>query len=62
VQHLSADQAARLAVAAGARKVLVTHVVPGTSAEDRRAEVAAALGTRGSTAEVLAAADHQTPG
>ena len=62
VQHLSAAQAARLAIAAGARKVLVTHVVPGTQPELRRAEVAAALATGGSTAEAIAAADHQTPG
>ena len=62
VQHLTATQAARLALAAGARKVLVTHVVPGTDPEVRRAEVAAALAAAGSPAEVLAAADHQTHG
>jgi ribonuclease BN (tRNA processing enzyme) len=62
VQHLSARQAARLALAAGARRVVVTHVVPGTEPEHRRAEVAAALAALGSHVEVLAAADHQTPG
>ncbi len=62
VQHLSARQAARLAHAAGARRVVVTHVVPGTPPEQRRAEVAAALAELGGDAEVLAAADHQTPG
>ena len=62
VQHLSAAQAASLAIAAGARSVLVTHVVPGTEPEARRAEVAAALAEGGSRAEVIAAADHQTPG
>jgi ribonuclease BN (tRNA processing enzyme) len=62
VQHLSAGQAAKLAIAAGARKVLVTHVVPGTEPEARRAEVAAALIAGGSAAEAIAAADHQTPG
>ena len=62
VQHLSASQAARLAIAAGARRVLVTHVVPGADPQVRRAEVAAALVAGGSAAEVLAAADHQTPG
>jgi ribonuclease BN (tRNA processing enzyme) len=62
VQHLSPAQAARLALAAGARKVLVTHVVPGAAAEAQRAEVAAALVAGGSAAHVIAAADHQTPG
>jgi ribonuclease BN (tRNA processing enzyme) len=62
VQHLSARQAADLAMAAGARRVLVTHVVPGTEPETRRAEVAAALVSGGSSAVAVAAADHQTPG
>jgi ribonuclease BN (tRNA processing enzyme) len=62
VQHLSAAQAARLAVGAGARRVLVTHVPPGTDPEGRRAEVAEALEASGSTVPVLAAADHQTVG
>jgi ribonuclease BN (tRNA processing enzyme) len=62
VQHLSAAQAARLAMAAGARTVVVTHVVPGTAPEARRAEVAAALVAGGSSADAIAAADHQTPG
>jgi ribonuclease BN (tRNA processing enzyme) len=62
VQHLSARQAAGLAMAAGARRVLVTHVVPGTLPEVRRAEVADALFAGASSAEAVAAADHQTPG
>jgi ribonuclease BN (tRNA processing enzyme) len=62
VQHLSARQAARLAHAAGARRVVVTHVVPGTEPELRRKEVETALAGLGSDAEVLAAADHQTSG
>jgi ribonuclease BN (tRNA processing enzyme) len=62
VQHLSARQAARLAQAAGARRVVVTHVVPGTEPARRSAEVAAALAELGSDAEVITAADHQTPG
>jgi ribonuclease BN (tRNA processing enzyme) len=62
VQHLSAAQAATLAIKAGARRVLVTHVVPGTAPAARRAEVAAALTASGCPAEAIAAADHQTPG
>ncbi|MFL6205229.1 MAG: MBL fold metallo-hydrolase [Acidimicrobiales bacterium] len=62
VQHLSGGQAAALAIAAGARRVLVTHVVPGTRPEARRAEVAAALVSGGSAAQAVSAADHQTSG
>ena len=62
VQHLSARQAAELAAAAGARRVLVTHVVPGTLPAARGEEVSAALAAAGSRAEVIVAADHQTPG
>jgi ribonuclease BN (tRNA processing enzyme) len=60
--HLSAAQAADLAVAAGARRVLVTHVAPGTDPVARRDEVEAALRDAGSDAPVLSAAALQTPG
>jgi ribonuclease BN (tRNA processing enzyme) len=59
VQHLSGAQAARVAAEAGARRVLVTHVVPGSDPGQRAAEVEAALRARGSAAPVLLAADHQ---
>jgi hypothetical protein len=59
---VSAVQAAELAVAAGARQVLATHVAPGTDPEGRRVEVEEALRAAGSTAPVRAAAAHQTPG
>jgi ribonuclease BN (tRNA processing enzyme) len=62
VQHLSAVQAARLAAASRARKVLVTHVVPGVDPELRRAEVEAALHGDGGAVPVLAAAPLQTAG
>jgi len=60
--HLSAEQAARTAIAAGARQVLVTHVAPGTDAEARRLEVEAALRRAGADVPVLSAAAHQTQG
>jgi ribonuclease BN (tRNA processing enzyme) len=61
VAHLSAAQAARVAVAAGAREVLVTHVAPGSDPEARRLEVEAALRSSGAAVPVRAAAVHQTP-
>lgn len=61
-QHLSAAQAARAALACGARRVLVTHVAPGDDPEARRAEVELALRAAGSDAEVLGAAALQTRG
>lgn len=60
--HLSAAEAATFALACGARRVLVTHVPPGTDPHRRRDEVASALGAAGSSAEVLCAADHQSAG
>lgn len=60
--HLSAAEAARFAVACGARTVLVTHVPPGTDPHRRRDEVASALAAAGSSAAVLCAADHQSGG
>ena len=62
VQHLSGAQAARVAVQAGARRVLMTHIAPGDDASVRRAEVEAALRERGATVPVLVAAEHQTAG
>jgi ribonuclease BN (tRNA processing enzyme) len=59
--HLSAAQAARTAIAAGARQVLVTHVAPGTDPEARRLEVETALRRQGADVPVLSAASHQTP-
>jgi ribonuclease BN (tRNA processing enzyme) len=60
--HLSAAQAARVAVAAGAREVLVTHVSPGADPEGRRQEVEEALHAAGVSVPVRAAAAHQTAG
>lgn len=60
--HLSAEQAARTTIAAGARQVLVTHVAPGTDPEARRREVEAALRRERSEVPVLSAAAHQTAG
>jgi ribonuclease BN (tRNA processing enzyme) len=60
VQHLSAAQAARLSVEAGARRVVVTHVAPGHDPAGRAAEVEAALAARGWDVPVLVAAEHQT--
>lgn len=60
VQHLSGAQAARFALAAGARRVVVTHVVPGSDPNSRRNEVVAELAALGASLPVLAAADHQT--
>lgn len=60
VQHLSGAQAARFAVAAGARRLVVSHVVPGSDPGRRCAEVAAELGALGVAVPVVAAADHQT--
>jgi ribonuclease BN (tRNA processing enzyme) len=62
VQHLSAAQAARIAIAAGARRVVVTHVMPGADPHARAAEVAEILRAEGSSAVVQVAADHQTTG
>ena len=61
-QHLSAAQAARVAVQAGARRILMTHVVPGDDPSARRGELEAALDAHGTHLPVLVAADHQTPG
>jgi ribonuclease BN (tRNA processing enzyme) len=61
-QHLSAAQAARIAVASGARAVLATHVPPGTDPEGRRQEVEDALRAAGADVPVTSAAAHQTPG
>jgi ribonuclease BN (tRNA processing enzyme) len=58
--HLSAAQAARVAQAAGAREVLVTHVSPGEDPEGRRQEVEEALHASGVSVPVRAAAAHQT--
>jgi ribonuclease BN (tRNA processing enzyme) len=60
VQHLSGAQAARLALAAGARKVVVTPVTPRSDPAARAAEVEAVMRATGSTAPVVVAADHQT--
>lgn len=60
--HLSAAQAAAIAVAAGARQVLVTHVAPGGDPEERRLEVVAALRDLGCSVPVLVADAHQTLG
>lgn len=60
--HVSAEQAARIAIAAGARQVLATHVAPGTDPEARRLEVEAALRREGSDAPVLSAAALQASG
>ncbi|MEO6318435.1 MAG: MBL fold metallo-hydrolase [Acidimicrobiales bacterium] len=62
VQHLSAAQAAHLAIEAGARRVVVTHVVPGSEPAERRAEVEAVLTAGGALVPTLTAADHQTSG
>lgn len=62
VQHLSGAQAAAFAQAAAARRVLVTHVTPGTGPEVRRGEVERHLRARGSEVPVLSAAAHQTLG
>ncbi|MGK2949374.1 MAG: MBL fold metallo-hydrolase [Acidimicrobiales bacterium] len=62
VQHLSAAEAARLAVASGARQVVVTHVVPGLDPELRRLEVEMALHADGPAVPVVAAAGMQTAG
>ena len=61
-QHLSGAQAARIAVQAGARRILMTHVVPGDEPSVRRRELEAELKILGATLPVLVAADHQTPG
>lgn len=60
VQHLSAAEAARLAVDCGARQVVVTHVVPGVDPEVRRLEVELALSADGPPVRVLSAAGMQT--
>lgn len=60
VQHLSAAEAARLAVDCGARQVVVTHVVPGVDPEVRRLEVELALSADGPPVPVLSAAGMQT--
>lgn len=60
VQHLSAAQAARFATAAGARRVILTHVAPRSDPHQRGREVEAALQAMGSPVPVLIAADHQT--
>jgi len=60
VQHLSARQAAQLAIDSGARSVLVTHVVPGADPEVRRQEVEDALVAAGSSIPVWSAATRQT--
>ena len=62
VQHLTAAQAARIAISAGARSVLVTHLVPGADPHQRCAEVSDVLRASGASIPVLAAADHQTAG
>lgn len=62
VQHLSGAEAARFALAAGARSVVVTHVVPGSDPAERGAEVRAALEAAGASVPVVLAADHQTWG
>jgi ribonuclease BN (tRNA processing enzyme) len=62
VQHLTAAQAARVAIEAGARSLLVTHVVPGADPHLRCAEVVDALHAIGASVPVHAAADHQTTG
>jgi ribonuclease BN (tRNA processing enzyme) len=60
--HLTAAQAASIAISAGARSVLVTHVMPGSDPRQRGAEVVEALRASGVEVPVHAAADHQTPG
>ena len=55
VQHLSAPQAARLAEAAGAGRLVVTHVVPGVDHEAQRALASEAFG-----GPVELAATHQS--
>ena len=62
VQHLSGVQAARFAVAAGARQVMVTHVAPGTRPEVRATEVQDALVASGASIPLLIAAERQTIG
>ena len=62
VQHLSGAQAARFAVAAGARRLLVTHLVPRSDPQQRHREVEAALEAEGVSVPVLMAADHQPVG
>ncbi len=62
VPHLSGRQAARVAVQAGARQVLMTHVAPGDDPSTRREELLAELIELGSAAPVLVAADRQTIG
>lgn len=61
-QHLSGAQAARFAIGAGARRIVVTHVAPGWDPEVRRREVVAVLESEGVSVPVLLAADHQTVG
>ena len=60
--HLAATEAAEIAVAAGARAVLVTHVAPRGDVEARRVEFETAFRARGGQGTVLLAADHQTLG
>jgi ribonuclease BN (tRNA processing enzyme) len=62
VAHLTATETARLAIDAGARSVIVTHVVPGVTPADRCAEVEAALREADVDLPVIAAGDHQTTG
>lgn len=62
VQHLSGAQAARFAIASGARSVVVTHVVPGSDPAQRAQEVRVALEEAGASIPVRIAADHQTRG
>lgn len=62
VAHLTAAEAAQLAIDSGARSVIVTHVVPRTTPAHRRAEVEAALLKAGVDIPVIAASDHQTAG
>jgi len=61
-RYLAASEAAEIAVAAGARTVLVTHVAPRGDVEARRVEFETAFRARGGQGTVLLAAQHQTPG